>query len=66
MVGEGSAVGITAEVVEEFFGRSERRFGIDVPEFMPQGVDELVEAPLIGSFVGEDEFLFAEGLFEEL
>ena len=66
MVGEGCAVGITAEVVEEFFGRSARRFGIDVPGFSPQGLDELVEAPLIGGFVGEDECLFAEGLFEEL
>ena len=64
MVGEGCALGITAEVIEEFFGGSERRFGIDIPEFVPQRFDELVAAPGIGGFSREDEFLFAEGSFE--
>ena len=46
---------ITAEVIEEFFGGTERRFGVDVPELSPQWFDELVEAPGIGGFSGEDE-----------
>ncbi len=64
MVGEGCAVGIMAEVVEEFFGGTERRFRVDIPELSPQWLYEMIEASRIRGFVGQDEFLFAEGSFE--
>lgn len=57
-------MGIAAEVVEEFFGGTKRAFRVDIPAFVPQGFDEMIEAPRIGGFSGEDEFVFLEGTFE--
>lgn len=57
-------MGIAAEVVEEFFGGTKRPFWVDIPAFMPQGLDEMIEAPRIRGLSGEDEFLFLEGTFE--
>lgn len=64
VVGDGDTMGIAAEVIEELFRRTERPFRVDIPGFVPQGLDELVEASRIGSFSREDEFLFLEGAFE--
>lgn len=59
-------MGITAAVVEEFFGGSERGFAVYVPGFSPQGFDQSIKAFCIRGFVGEEQGFFEEGLFEEL
>ena len=64
IVGDGNPMGIAAEVIEELLRRTKRPFRVDIPAFVPQGLDELVEASRIGSFSGEDEFVFFEGTFE--
>jgi hypothetical protein len=64
IVGKGNAMSISGEVIEKFFGGTKRPFWVDIPGFVPQGLNEMIKAPGIGGFSGQDEFLFFEGTFE--
>ena len=45
IVGDGHAVSIAADVVEDLFGSGERRFGIDHPFRLPYGIE--IQIPLV-------------------
>jgi hypothetical protein len=44
MVGDGNAVGVASQVVEDMFSAAERRLGIDDPPLPEELIDEMVEA----------------------
>ncbi len=49
---------ITGEVLEEVLGRTERLFGVDVPTFFSQSLEQQAKVPRIGQgsgFAWEDE-----------
>jgi len=44
VVGDGHAVGVTAEIAQDVFGPAEGRLGVDVPSLLAQLRDQLFEA----------------------
>ena len=60
---------VAAEVLEEVLGRTERLFGVDVPTFFSQSLEQQAKIGGIGQgrgFAWEDEFLLFESLSEKV
>ena len=60
---------VAGEVVEQMLGRAERLFGVDVPTFFSQSLEQQAKVGSISQGSGlawEDEFLLIEGLFEKV
>ena len=52
IIGQSNPVDVTAEVVEQMLGRTERLFGVDVPRFFSQSFEQQVEVTRIGQGSG--------------
>jgi len=50
IVGDGHAVRIAADVVDDLFGPGERRFGIDYPFRLPHGIEIQIPFVRAGQF----------------
>ena len=60
---------IAGEVLEEMLGRAERLFGVDVPTFFSQSLEQQTKVGSISQGSGlawEDKLLLIEGLLEKV
>src|SRR6266704_2878325 len=61
-------MGVAAKVVQDFFGRRERAFGIDHPLLLAQGTNQVSKSSGFdesGSAAWELQLFFGEGLLDE-
>ena len=69
MVGDGNAVGVSSEVIEDFFRAGKRFFGADDPLFFPQLVDQFGEAVFCRKsrrFPREDQLSITVSFFQRV
>ncbi len=60
---------VAGEVLEEVLGRAERLFGVDVPTFFSQSLEQQAKVPRISQgsgFAWEAKFVLIEGLLEKV
>ncbi len=60
---------VAGEVVEQMLGRAERLFGVDVPTFFSQSLEQQAKVGSISQgsgFAWEDKLLLIEGLLEKV